>query len=295
MFDTVKAKSYVPSVYKGFVEMDAIVNTDDSLLDIAEEELKALIDNQFILTARESGIAEWENLLNIIADPIAEDLEFRRSRIINRISNRVPFTKIWLKQKLDSIIGAENYVLTIDNNEYIIYLESSATNQIWYSEILMTMNSVKPCNMKFVNTPFINSGINVEETINYTEKIFNYTLGSGFQLGMRPFVTHRDEVLIKLPTTKSIQSAFVTDIASFAASDIASVLINDSVVITDFTLKQASGNSVTITYEVTSAQATEVTNVKLRNSSGAVLTSSTVYVPVSSAALMKHTILVKEG
>lgn len=295
MPDTLKARSYVPNIYKDFVEMDAIVDSHDTLLDIAENELKHLIDNQWIISADENGVKQWEDILQIVADPATEDLEFRKERLINRISSRVPITKHSLKEKLDSIIGPENYILTIDNNEYIIYLESSASNQLWYSEILLTMNNMKPCNMMFVNTPYVNFGVSLAETINYSERIHNYTLGSGFQLGMRPFLTLRDGVVVKVESTRSIQSGFLRDIATFAASDIASVLINDSVAITDFETKESAENVATISYEVASSQASEITNVKLRNSSGAVLTSADVYVPVSSVALMKHTIIVKEG
>lgn len=295
MSDSIKARSYVPDIYKGFVEMEAIVRVGDSMVDMVEDEVKRLIDNQWIKHAREDGIEQWEQMLHIVSNPSEEDLEFRRTRILNRISNRIPFTKISLQRKLDSIIGSGNYILTIDYDKYIIYLESSAANQIWHSEIVLTMNNMKPCNMVFINTPFVGFGVSAEETINYTEKIFNYTLGSGFQLGMRPFVTYRDEVVVKLASTRSMQPKLFNDIATFVAGDVASVLINNSVSITSFEAKQATDNTATISYSVSAAQASEITDVKLLDASGNILTSATVYVPVSSAVLMKHTILVKEG
>lgn len=295
MHDSVKAKSYIPEVYKGFAEMEAIVDAGDSILDIAESELRTLIDNQYIVLAHEDGVREWEDMLSIVANPDTEDLEFRRQRIINRVSSRLPFTKISLKQKLDSVIGAGNYILRIENDTYTIYLESSASNQIWHSEIMLTMHNMKPCNMLFVNTPLIGSSIKAQETIAYSEKINNYTLGSGFQLGMRPFETYKDEVIIKLANTASIGSEFLSGIASSAASIVASVLINDSVSITSFTTKSGTGDTVTISYNVTAQQASEITSVKLLNSAGKVLSSAIVYVPVSASVAMKHTILFKEG
>lgn len=295
MRDSIKARQYLPKVYDGFLEMETIMSVDDSLIDIAEDELKALIDNQWIMLAREDGIAQWEKMLNIIPDLSKEDLEFRRSRVLGRVSNRVPFTETSLKQKLDLIIGIGNYVLTIDNNEYIIYLESSASNQIWYSEMILTMNNMKPCNMLFVNTPFVSGGISVEETIKYSERIYNYTLGHDFKLGMRPFLSIKDEVVVKLANTASTQSALLNSLATFTAGEIASVLINESLLITDFEIKEASNNLVTVTYTVTLEQASEITSVKLRNSAGDVLTSASVYVPITGSILMKHTILVKEG
>lgn len=295
MHDTIKAREYVPHLYKDFVEMDALIHADDTVLDIAEAEVRKLRNNQWLALADEDGIKQWEDMLQIVANPAEEDLEFRRQRLINRISSRIPFTKFSLEEKLDSIIGAGNYVLTIDNNQCIIYLESSASNQLWYTEILLTMNNMKPCNMLFINSPFVNFSVAAEETINYSEKINNYTLGSGFKLGMKPFVTYRDEVVVKLGNVKSIQPQLLTEMATFAAGDIASVLINDSVTITTFVIKEAASNVATISYDVSASQASEITNVKLRNAAGDVLSSANVYVPVSDVARMKHTITVKEG
>lgn len=295
MHESRKARSYMPNIYEGFMEMQVIVSTDDNLLDKAESQLESLLNNQWITLADEKGIDEWESVLNIISNPATEDLEFRRSRIINRMSSRTPFTQKALRKKLDAIIGEGNYILTIDNNKYIIYLESSATNQSWHTETIMTINNMKPCNMVFINTPFVNAGFNMEESINYSEIIYNYKLGSGFQLGMRPFVTYIDEVVVKLASSSSITNKFLSSVASFAAGDIAKVRINGSVVITSFEAKSAENSTVVVMYNVTAAQTSQITKVELLDSSNNVLSSAAVYVPVSDSVRMKHTILVKEG
>lgn len=290
-----KASSYVPAVYDGFSEMEKLIHADDVITDGAEAEVESLINNQWVTHADEKGIEEWEGILRITSNKATEDLEFRRDRILNRLYSKMPFTEAGLRKKLDSIIGADNYILTIDNNQYIIYLESSATNQVWYTETMMTVNNMKPCNMVFINKPFVNSFLKLEETIDYTSIISNYTLGSGFQLGMRPFATYIDEVVVKLASSRSISSKFTNNVAAFAASDVASVLINDTVKITNFSTKSAEGNIATVSYTVNPQQVSEITNVKLLDSSNSVLSSADVYVPMSGTVIMKHTILVKEG
>ena len=52
---------------------------------------------------------------------------------------------------------------------------------------------------------------------------------------------------------------------------------------------------MTISYTVTESMATSVEKVELLDSEGNVLTSSTVYIPVSGSILLKHTIPVAEG
>ena len=87
----------------------------------------------------------------------------------------------------------------------------------------------------------------------------------------------------------------LSDVASFAASDVASARLNGNVIISAFEKKSASGNTATISYTVTAAQANTITQIELLNSSGAVLESAAVYVPVSSPVQITHRIPVKEA
>lgn len=98
-----------------------------------------------------------------------------------------------------------------------------------------------------------------------------------------------------MSNVKSIQQALLDDTANFVSEDIASVLINDEVVITEFRLKQVSNNIVSIEYDVTPDMATLITDIKLRKADDAVLTQSSVYIPVTQRIINKHIITVKEG
>jgi len=104
MSDSRKASSYVPQIYKGFTEMEDLIAVEDNILDEAENEKKNLEDNQYVLTANEYGIEQYEDMLDIIPNPAVETLQFRRDRIINRLSMTPPFTFRFLKKKLDEII-----------------------------------------------------------------------------------------------------------------------------------------------------------------------------------------------
>ena len=95
--------------------------------------------------------------------------------------------------------------------------------------------------------------------------------------------------------TKSVQQALLNDAANFVATEIASVLVNNSIVITEFTAKQVTDNVVSIEYAVTPNMTNLVTNIKLRRADNTVLTQVPVYVPVSQTIISKHTITVKEG
>ena len=294
MSDSRKASSYVPQIYKGFTEMEDLIAVEDNILDEAENEKKNLEDNQYVLTANEYGIEQYEDMLDIIPNPAVETLQFRRDRIINRLSMTPPFTFRFLKKKLDEIIGVGKWKAYIDFSTYTLYVESSANNQIWFEEILITMTNLKPANIVFINQPLITQGLVMSEEISYSTMQYNYVLGVSWVLGALPFLSYIDKGAIKLSNVSSLQPGLFNDVADFTASDIASVLLNDSVVISSFVTKQASANLVDIEYNVSTSQVQSITNIKLKNSYGDILSEAVVYVPLLEDVLMKHTITVKE-
>lgn len=294
MSDSRKASSYVPQIYKGFTEMEDLIAVEDNILDAAENEKKNLEDNQYVLTANEYGIEQYEDMLDIIPNPAVETLQFRRDRIINRLSMTPPFTFRLLKKKLDEIIGVGKWKAYIDFSTYTLYVESSANNQIWFEEILITMTNLKPANIVFINHPLITQGLVMSEEISYGTMQYNYVLGVSWVLGALPFLSYIDKGAIKLSNVSSLKDDLFQDVATFTASDIATVLLNDSLSISNFVTKQASANIVDIEYSVLASQIQTITNIKLKNSSGDVLSEAVVYVPLLEDVLMKHTITVKE-
>ena len=286
--------SFVPSVYEGIVEIDDIMNAEENVMSIARRETLSAFANTFVLTADESGIVLFEEMLNIVANSKTEDIEFRRQRIMNRLSMSPPFTFRFLKQKLDEIIGIGAYSVYIDFANYTLYVESSAVDQNWYSEIEFTINRIKPCNMVFINVPYTAMAMSMSEEISYAQKTWKYRLGS-WKLGEFPFATLTGGGIIKMPETKSIQQALLNDTANFVAQDVSAVLINNKIKISDFTVKQVTENVVSIQYSVTPDMTNLITDIKLIRSDNTVLTQSSVYVPVTQTVMNKHTIAVKES
>ena len=286
--------TFVPAVYDNIVEMDDLINAEDNVMDIARQEMYSAFANTFVLTADLSGVIMFEKMLGIVANAQLEDLEFRRQRIINRLSMSPPFTFRFLKQKLDEIVGVGAWKAYIDFQNYTLYVESSAVNQSWYSEVEFTVSRVKPCNMVFINVPFTAATLNLNEEISYSMLKWWYRLGS-WKLGRDPFATSDGGGIIKMADTKSIQPALLSGAANFVVEDIASVLLNDSVEITEFRLKEVADSVVSIEYAVTPQMTNLISNIKLRRADGTVLTQAAVYVPVTDTVVSKHIITVKEG
>lgn len=285
--------SFVPTIYKNIMEMDNITDAEERIMDIARKELTSAFANTFILTSDESGVIMFERMLNIIADPKAEDLEFRRQRVLNRLSMSPPFTFNFLQQKLDEIIGVDAWKAYIDYNAYTLYVEASASDQNWYSEVEFTINQVKPCNLVFINVPCTAESVVLSEQLSYTHMSWKYRLGS-WRLGQYSFAI-TDGGVVKVDKTKSVQKALLDNTATYVASEISAVLINDSIKISSFKSKQASDNVVSVEYTVVPDMTNLVTDVKLLRADDTVLTHIPVYVPVTQTVVGKHLITVKEG
>lgn len=292
----VKMKRYFPRFYDGYVEIDAIIDTEDKAFEEIGANFRRAINNQFIKLADETGISAYEVLFDVIADPSTETLEERRDRLLNRVSVIPYYTTIFLRNRLDSLIGAGLYNLIIDYDNYTLYLESAAKNQLYYNEIAVLMSNIKPCNIVFINMPLVLQQIFVSEQVNVSKLTYNYVLGGQWKLGEKPFISYEDEGIIKGRSTNSMSSLMEAKYRQFTLSEITSVLINNTIRITTFLTKEEVNGEAIIEYIVPQQeQNIEVTNIKLLDKDGLICFESPVYVPVYEDTIMKHNIIIKEG
>ena len=285
--------SLLPPWYREILDYQEICQTEKAQFDALASEITGVADNFFFQTMDESAVSMWEQIFEITPNPETETLDFRRARALNRISTRPPFTLGFLYQKLDELIGPGAWTVTVDYENYTLYIESSALDQQYATEVAFTINRIKPAHIVYVNTPYVRTGILLSETIELSQRIYNYKLGA-WGLGVLPFAIEEGQGVIKMPETPSIQAALLTDTANFVSGDIASARINGSIAISDIS-KTVTGSTLEVTYTVTQSQTEAITSAELLDADGNVLTSSTVYVPVSESTIMKHIIPVAEG
>ena len=284
--------SLLPPWYRQILDYQEICQTEETQLEALAQEINAVADNFFFQTMDVSAISQWESILGIVATP-SETISFRQARLINRISTKPPFTLGFLYQKLDELIGPDQWKVTVDYPNYTLYIQSSAQDQSYATEVAYTIGKIKPAHIVYINTPFLESVLTLSETISQSNRQWNYTLGT-WQLGVLPFSTDIDKGVIKMPSTPSIQTTLLNDVATFTSSDIAQAQLNGSLTISDLS-KSVSGNTVTISYTVQPSQLSEITQVALQNSSGKNLTAANVYILVTDTVILKHSIPVQEG
>lgn len=283
----------LPPWYREVLDYQELCRTETAQFEALADEIIGVADNFFFQAMDEGAVSMWEQVFHIVPNPSTESLDFRRARVLNRITTRPPYTLGFLYQKLDELIGPGEWTVTVDYPNYTLYIESAAQNQNYATELAFTINRIKPAHIVWVNSPFVRTGLLLSETISSAQRTYNYKLGS-WELGLLPFATDGPEGVIKMPETPSIQQALLTGVANFVSGDVASARVNGTISIADLT-KSVEGAELTVTYTVLPSQATEITALELLDGEGNVLTSSTVYIPVTTNVVMKHIIPVAEG
>lgn len=284
---------YLPYWFRDILDYQEICRTESEKFEALADEINAVADNYFFQTMDTGAVSMWEKVFNIVPNPSTETLEFRRFRVLNRISTKPPFTLGFLYQKLDELIGKGKWSVTVDYPNYTLYIESSSENQQYFTEVLYTINKIKPAHIVFVNKPLTIMGLTLDESVELTDLNWNYKLGA-WGLGLHPFVTSETREVVVVPAADSIQTALLNSTAASVINTVSSARVNGNINITALT-KETQGNTAVIQYTVTEAQTDTVTSLELLDSENNVLTTSPVYVPISGQAVFTHKIPVEEA
>lgn len=291
--------SQVPTAYRNsinfyeFVKIEEnMINNADGILDIYDSTL----NDWWILTATARGIEIYEDMLDILASPL-ESLEFRRQRIINRLSLVPPLSMPFLRQRLDAILGKDKYNAYINYDTYTLYIENAAPNASVAEELYYTVSRVKPANIVFINVPLVRDNIYINSQIETGVKNYNYRLSTTWNLGEKPFVSTGKGGIIKVPTTKSISEGSLTGHATLDLSLVHKARIND---IYDIVIpaenKTTRDNLAIFEYEVPfSAGIKTITNIKLFDSNDVLLENAEVYVKTGDATIIRSMRAFEEG
>lgn len=286
---------YFPRYYEGILETDELIKVENDIWNNLYLLLNKAKNNQFIAYADEDGIYAYEQLFQIVADPETETLEERRFRLLNRIQTLSYYTMIYLRQKLNSLFGENNYEIEMDYPNYTLYIKSNASNSFMYKESIATINKIKPANIVFINVPFIPTTIEVGEEIYQQKWWWNYILGGKWRVGQKPFISVQDLSKLKSEEVQSLTPLMLNKLKTFTGEEIKAVLINDTYKITTFVQKIITGGYLRIQYNVENWEQIQlITNIKFLDEDDLILSNDPVYIPISSDTMIEHRINIRE-
>lgn len=139
-----KLEDYLPYVIRSYPEYRGIVTAEQPEFEKAWASMDHLLSDQFILTADESGLARWEQILEI--SPKGTDtLDDRRFKILTRINEELPYTLPQLRNILNMLCRGE---YKADQDAYRLIVRVGLLAKKQYDAVESLLDRVAPSNMK---------------------------------------------------------------------------------------------------------------------------------------------------
>ena len=113
-------KDLWPPIMQELEEFQKIAGIEELYFGQLKQEIENIVDDQFIQTATEKGIARREKMLKVV--PFADDtLETRRHRILLKYLDQLPYTYKRLLQYLSSV--SSNFNVALNNDAYELFIQ----------------------------------------------------------------------------------------------------------------------------------------------------------------------------
>ena len=134
---------YLPELLRQYREFQAICRMEQPEFALAWGTAEGLLNEQFLETAENVGLARWEKMLGII--PKATDsLEKRRFALQSRLSEVLPYTLPQLRRLLQNLCGEEIGVWV---NDYQLTVRLPETQRKNLPSIRGTVGRMAPMNL----------------------------------------------------------------------------------------------------------------------------------------------------
>lgn len=137
---------WIPKYLQEYRELKKIMDVENPEIKQLYDEIAILMDNLFIHTCNEDGIARFEKLLDINPD-VDDTLDIRITRVLSRWTDSIPYTYKGLLRKLDILCGEGNYEIELDNNAYTLKLDVLSMTIKQLQELKYMLSYMIPANI----------------------------------------------------------------------------------------------------------------------------------------------------
>lgn len=139
-------KALLPQLMTEYSELDSIMTVETTELNIVEAEHEALVNNRYIHTCDEDGVARFERIMSIV--PNSNDtLEDRKFRCKSKWNQTIPYNYKVLDEKLTMLCGEDAYNLTVDFTNQKVVIKLALANENQFQSVVDLVYSIVPCNM----------------------------------------------------------------------------------------------------------------------------------------------------
>lgn len=139
-------KEYWPYIIQEIREFRKIAEIENPELEKLWQEMENTVDDQFIETATEKGIARREKILNVV--PFADDtLESRRFRVRGLWNEKLPYTYRVLLEKLENLCGDDGYKVILDAGNYTVCIKVAIAAKRMIDAVKEIADRMLPANL----------------------------------------------------------------------------------------------------------------------------------------------------
>lgn len=198
---------YLPPFLQGYREIQAIMTAENPEFQAVSDEGQVVLDNTFIMHCDEKGISRFENMLGIYPLP-TDTLDSRRSRVLTRWNDVIPYTLKAFISKLTALQGNDNIQITFFNDQYKIQVVTHLEKHGQQDALAYLFKTIIPCNL-------------VVESINILDAKTgaNIMLGSGITYTNIEFITNDiKETFDEVSDLRFANAITGTEIISIATS-----------------------------------------------------------------------------
>ena len=149
---------YLPQVMQDIQEYQSINDAVSLELEAVYENVDAILNNQFILTADEDGIERWEKTLSL-KPKLTSTMEDRRFSVYSRLTSKLPYTMQRLDEELETLCGTDNYDIELLEYDFVLVVRIALIAQEQLVEVLKLLYRQVPANMEIDFSILYNSHV----------------------------------------------------------------------------------------------------------------------------------------
>lgn len=141
-----RIEGYYPDILRDVKEFAELASTENLELGAVWQATSDLLDDQFIQTATQQGIARREKMMKIT--PYANDsLNDRRFRVLAHWNDKLPYTYRVLQNKLNQLCGEGHYTMTLNHGVYSLNIKLELTRRRMFDEVAKLSWQIVPANI----------------------------------------------------------------------------------------------------------------------------------------------------
>nr|DAD63553.1 MAG TPA: tail protein [Caudoviricetes sp.] len=144
-------KSYIPPFLLKYSELKQLYESENPEFKKLNIEADNLLDNQFIGSTNEKGIARYEALLGI-SGMQEYSLEERQIKVYTAWIDDIPYTFNTLKERIERLCGKGNFTLLVNNVEHKVIITTHLEYQLQSEGLERMLDIILPANMVLLIT-----------------------------------------------------------------------------------------------------------------------------------------------